>query len=86
MPVLAESSRLSSAESAVARLQKFLASRRAPRQPAAEFECFERELHGYFVAAEREVLGEELARWDLDLPWVEIDGQRYRRVLRCAAS
>ena len=29
-------------------------------------ECFERELHEYVVAAERETLAEELARLDVD--------------------
>ena len=35
-------------------------------------ENFERELHGYFVKAEREVLAEELGRFDVDLPAVRI--------------
>jgi hypothetical protein len=46
-------------------------------------EGFERELHRYFVAAEREVLAEELARLDVDLPAVTIEGEVYRRVVRC---
>ena len=44
---------------------------------------FERELHEYFVAAEREVLAEELARLDVDLPAVTIEGKLCRRVVRC---
>jgi hypothetical protein len=46
-------------------------------------ECFERELHEYVVAAEREVLAEELARLDVDLPAVTIEGELYRQVVRC---
>jgi hypothetical protein len=46
-------------------------------------EDFERELHGYFVAAEREVLAAELARLEVDLPAVRIEGEVYRRVVRC---
>ena len=42
-------------------------------------EGFERELHEYFVAAERE----ELARLDVDLPAVTIAGKLCRRVVRC---
>ena len=49
---------------------------------AEDFECFEREVHALFVAAEREVLSEELARLDVDLPYVSIGGVRYHRVLR----
>jgi uncharacterized protein YgbK (DUF1537 family) len=46
-------------------------------------EGFERELHEYFVAAEREVLAEELARLDVDVPAVRIAGKLCRRAVRC---
>ena len=46
-------------------------------------EGFERELHDYAVAAEREVLAEEFGRWMLDLPAVTIEGEVYRQVVRC---
>ena len=49
-------------------------------------ECFERELHEYVVAAERELLAEELARLDVDLPAVTIEGELYRQVVRCEES
>lgn len=39
-------------------------------------------MHERFVAAEREVLAGALQRLDVDLPAAEIDGLRYRRVLR----
>ena len=39
-----------------------------------------------FAEAEREVVGETLARLDVDLPFVEIEGRRYRRVLRSHAT
>ena len=54
--------------------------------PAWDFEAFEQTLHRFFVAAEREALGQELARFDLDAPQVEIDGERYDRVLRCETT
>lgn len=82
MSVLSETSVLSSVESAVDRLNQFIAVQRSKVNPEGDFEHFERELHHYFVAAECEVLGEELSRWDIDVASVEVDGERYRRVLR----
>ena len=38
------------------------------------FEAFEREVHRRFAEAEREFVGEELARLDVSLPQVRIDG------------
>ena len=46
-----------------------------------DFEGVEREVHEWFVAAEREVLGQLLERLDVDAAWVEIGGRRYPRVL-----
>ena len=43
--------------------------------------AWEREVHEWFVAAEREVLGQLLERLDVDAAWVEIGGRRYPRVL-----
>jgi hypothetical protein len=65
------------------RLEAFLAERQRTTQPAADLEQFEAELHARFVEAEREALEEELARWDVDVPVVEIDGVTHRKVLRC---
>jgi hypothetical protein len=47
-----------------------------------DFERFEREVHALFIAAEREVLAEELAALDVDLPHVYIGGVCHHRVLR----
>ena len=47
-----------------------------------DFERVERELHEWFVAAEREVLGQLLERFDVDVASVGIGGRRYHRVLR----
>jgi hypothetical protein len=65
-------------------LQAFLRQRREAREPVENLDAFEQELHRLFVAAEREALGHELARFDLDVPAIEVDGERYHRVLRCA--
>ena len=46
------------------------------------FEAFERELHALFTHAECAATREALERHDVDLPYVFIDGQKYRRVYR----
>ncbi len=73
-------------ESAFDHRQAFLTQRRGSREPVSDIEEFERELHGYFAAAESEVLAGELARFDGDLPAVTIEGKVYRRVVRCEES
>ena len=50
------------------------------------FEGFEREVHEAFVRAEREVLAEGLERFDVDVPYVHIDGRRHQRVLRASET
>jgi hypothetical protein len=67
-------------------LQDFLRQRREAREPIEALEAFEQELHRLSVAAEREALGQELARFDLDVPTIEVEGERYHRVLRCATT
>ena len=73
-------------EGAVDRLKAFIAERRSSKEPCGDMECFERELHEYVVEVEREVLAEELARLDVDLPTVTIEGELYRQVVRCEES
>ena len=68
------------------RLQAFIAERRSSKEPRSDMECFERELHEFVVAAEREVLAEELVRSDVDLPAVTIEGEVYGQVVRCEES
>jgi len=77
---------LSSDTHAMDQLQDFLRQRRAAHEPVEELDAFEQELHRLFVAAEREALGHELSRFDLDVPAVEVEGERYHRVLRCATT
>ena len=78
--------RMSSDTHAMDQLQDFLRQRREAREPVESLDAFEQELHRLFVAAEREALGQELSRFDLDVPAVEVDGERYQRVLRCATT
>ena len=70
-------------ESAVDRLKAFIAGRRSSKEPCGDMEGFERELHDYTVAVERELLAEELSRLDVDLPAVTIEGEVYRQVVCC---
>jgi hypothetical protein len=77
---------LSSDTHAMDQLQAFLQQRRAAHEPVEDLTAFEQELHRLFVAAEREALGHELARFDLDVPAIEIEGERYHRVLRCETT
>lgn len=75
--------RNASPTSAMTKLHDFLEERRASRKPIEDFEAFEKNLHAFFAAAEAEALGEELARFDIDVELVLIDGAPHRRVLRC---
>jgi len=65
------------------KLEAFLERRRGADRPVSDLETFERELHRLFTAAEAEAMGEELARFDLEVPEVLIDGIRHLHVLRC---
>ena len=64
------------------RLEQSLAQLRSRSKATEDFGQFEREVHALFNAAEREVLGEELERLDIDLRRVEIGGELHCRVLR----
>jgi len=69
--------------SAMERIQSFLEQRRSKKERIEDLESFERELHAMFMAAEREVLGEEIGRLDIDVPVIEVEGIVYRKVIRC---
>ena len=86
MSALQHLERMSSESSAMDELHDFLRQRREAPELAGDFEAFEQTLHRLFVAAEREALGHELARFDLDVPQVESQGERYDRVLRCETT
>ena len=47
------------------------------------FEDFERQLHALFARTECAVTEDALARQDVDLPFVLIDGEEHRRACRC---
>jgi hypothetical protein len=77
---------LSIPQSAFDQLCAFLHQRQNAQEPVEDLIAFEQEMHRLFMAAEREAFAQELARLDMDVPVIEIDGQRYRRVLRCAQT
>ena len=68
---------------AFAKLEQFLLERRGARQPVEDLQEFERELHSLFATAEAELVGHEVERFDIDLPFVTVDGIVHQRVLRC---
>ena len=73
-------------DQALARLVEQVNALRARPVTGEDFEEMERTLRALFAEAEREVVGETLERLDVDLPFVEIEGRRYRRVLRSHAT
>src|SRR5437870_2543828 len=77
---------MSSDTHAMDQLHDFLRQRREARAPVADLHAFEQELHRLFVAAEREALGRALARFELDVPAIEVEGERCHRVLRCETT
>lgn len=63
-------------------LLKFMDERRhSGREYEGGFEAFEREVRQRFSEAERELVGEELARLDVSLPEIFMSGVRHRRVI-----
>ena len=73
-------------EQALARLVEQVNALRTRPVTGEDFEGVERELRALFAEAEREVVGETLERLDVDLPFVEMEGRRYHRVLRSHAT
>jgi hypothetical protein len=86
MQALQNDALLSSDTHAMDELQGLLRPRREAQEPVEDLSAFEQEWPRLFVAAEREALGHELARVDLDVPAGEVAGQRCHRVLRCATT
>ena len=77
---------LSSEAPVMDQLQAFLRQRRAAHKPVEDLDAFAQHLHRLFVVAERKALGQKLSRFDLDVPAIEVEGERYHRVLRCETT
>jgi len=72
------------AEEALARIRCFVDDwRMRTRDKPGNFADFERELHAKIMEFEREVIAEDMARADVDVEAIVVDGATYRRVLRC---
>jgi hypothetical protein len=66
----------------VQRLGQFVRERAQQwTQGTPDFERFERELHAQVMALERELIAEELARYDVATEQVEVEGVTYRQTL-----
>jgi hypothetical protein len=72
--------------SAMDRLRHFLAERERATEPLESLAAFERELRSKVAAVEQEAIARELARFDIDVPELEVGGVRHRRVLRAETS
>lgn len=68
---------------AYVQLQEFLEERSRSMAPVADVEQFERDLRVILMAVHSETVAEEVARFDVDVPVLEIEGIPHRRVVRC---
>jgi hypothetical protein len=73
-------------DDALERLGAGLRELRASVSGEMSFERLEAKLHELFVSAERDVLGEELERLDVNLPQLVLAGRVHHRVLRSAMT
>jgi hypothetical protein len=74
-----------STASSIERLIAFVKERRG-KPLSRNFEGFERDLHERVAEVERDLVAEELAKADIDLDSLLIEGVLYRRVLRSAQT
>lgn len=67
---------------AIEKLGQFVLEwRRRWETSTPDFECFEHELHEQIMAIERELLTEELARYDVEAEQIAVGGTTYRQAL-----
>ena len=71
---------------AMEQLEEFLNQRRASSKAVRDLAEFERKLHTLVAAVECEAVGEELAKYDIDVPEIKIEGLSYKRVLRSSET
>jgi hypothetical protein len=64
------------------RLRHYLAERERATEPVDDLAAFERDLRAKVAAVEQEAIARELERFDLDVPELDVDGVRHRRVVR----
>ena len=72
---------------AIEELRQFVEKRREQgSRDTPDFEAYEHALHERIMAVERELLAEELARYDVTAEQIEVDGKTYRPTLTTAAK
>jgi len=72
---------------AIQRLGQFVLERQAQwTSDTPDFESFERELHKRVMDIERELLAEELTRYDVTTEQIEVEGVTYRPTLRSSET
>lgn len=86
MTVLHNSAKETNATSAQTRLLAFLEYRNQSVSLVEDWENYEQTLHALFMEAECEVMAEEFARLDVDVPCLIIDGEMHHRVLRTPST
>jgi len=69
-------------KNAYQKLDAFIEERRSNKEPMESLAEFEKKLHDMICEVECELLCEELQRYDIDVPEVEIDGTIYKRIFR----
>jgi len=67
-------------------LQALLRQRRDTHEPVEALATVAQPVHRCFVAAARAALGHDLARFARAVPAIEVEGERYHRVLRCETT
>lgn len=70
-------------ETALKGLRTALKLKLSQAKQGDSFETVEKEIHAAFMEAERAILSETLAQYDINLPYVDCEGKTYRQVLRC---
>lgn len=72
------------AEEALRRIHRFVEDWRVrTRDKPGSFADFEKDLHAKVMEFERELIAEDMARADVDVEAVVVEGATYRRVVRC---
>ena len=70
-------------ENILSNLNSVIKTKIEQAQAGAAFEQVEKETHSAFVEAERLVMAEILAQYDINIPFIMLNEKEYRQVLRC---
>jgi hypothetical protein len=73
-------------KSAMEKLQGFLESRKATPKAVADLREYEKQLHKLVAEVECEAIEEELRKFDVNVPEIEIEGRKYKQVVRSSET